>query len=399
MKIRRFAWPGRTQRQQTQAPITHAFVLDCRIESGAHLYYLLQPDGDVVHLAEPVENSIVVSAVYPQAGRMDDETADDHRFVLPRKMGASQAAGWLQRELGSLAQLRTVLSVANPQVVYACIAGKVESTRRIVPFVYALERLMAVDGLEAPCVTGVLFGENSLLILVAFSGNGRVFVQTSVAPDNLAEIISSFAASNGVSIDLASLPIYTGEELQAVLPTIPMYPLHPEVLGVSLPTVLARANGAGVAFLMVAMLVWGYLHMANRELDRNLKKVMLQQQQVEQDRNGRLRNNMAGLGRVMAVDFDALVSHAADFWVAGARLESMAAHGVENHVVIVPLHLADWDASPVQLVNVRHVQQIPAGCRQIADVLSSNFHEWRISYQCGSTAATLAEMEQGDAID
>ena len=98
-------------RPQTES---NRFVLDCRIESGAHLFYEMDAGGEVRHIAEPVPGCVLLSAIYPAPGRSDDDSAEDYRFHLPKRMSASQAANWLQRELGLFARLRVLVNPDHP---------------------------------------------------------------------------------------------------------------------------------------------------------------------------------------------------------------------------------------------------------------------------------------------
>ncbi len=377
------------------------YVLDCRIESGAHLFYEMDAEGEVRHIAEPVSGYAMVSAIYPAPGRADDESAEDYRFHLPRRMSAGQAANWLQRELGLFVRMRVLVNPDHPEVIYATLAGKVESRGKIHPLAHAVEKLMQLDELVAPCVTGVLFGEASLLVLLAFPGNGRVFVQTSVAPDNLAEIITSFASINGIGIDLETMPLYTGKELFAVLSGMAAYPVDPEWFGIPLPRLLGWTM-AGLALCLVAGISGHFLMQYHvDQLKSEITSLSRQKDRLNQQIVSRLDNNPTGLARLLAVDFVTLVRHARMLWVPGSHVDSRSAGGVEQHLVELPVRrtvgrVAMEEASMTLLLDRADPGN---GCRLTGEKLTGDVMEFRAGYACGFSDPVRKSLESDDETD
>ena len=365
------------------------YTLDCRIESGAHLYYEILPDGGVMHISEPAAGTTLVSAVYAPSGRADDDTADDYRYQLPKKMGASQASGHVQRELGLFRKLRSVVQGGAGMAVWACSEEKILARERVMPFAWALERLMSADSLLPPCVTGVLFGESDLLILLAFPGNGRVFVQTSVSPDNLVEIISSFASINSISVEIGSVPVYTGAEFLVALAGTPLYPLETDLAGIPVPW-LARGALAVSAFLLAASLGGGlYFSQRTEVLVRQSQRLSAERQQIEAAVIDRLQSNPQALGRLLAADWPSLLDHAAKIWVDGARVESSATSERETHVLVLPLHESGWMTGSSQLAAALHPPALPAGCHADGYSVTASGGELRARYECDRNPALV----------
>lgn len=366
------------------------YVLDCRIESGAHLFYAIQPDGGVVHVAEPGDKAWLVSAVYAPPGRADDDTADDYRFNLPKKMPSSQAASYIQRELGLFHKLRCVVS---EQVAWAALEDKVTEKVRVLPFSWVLERLMNEDNLIPPCVTGVLFGDSDLLVLMAYPGNGRAFVQTSVSPDNLAEILTSFAAISSISIDIETVPIYTGTEFLLALPQAPVYPIDADILGVPVSSVANGTLALAMAVMLVVAGVYGYLLHEMHGVRLATARLLAQTQRIDDDVLHRLISNPAALGKVMAVDYPRLLSHAESFLVEGGAVQSEANGNKETHTLVLPLAGAHQVVSNAALQQVFHRTSLPTGCGYTGYAISSNGSELRADYACGDASDALMTAE------
>ncbi len=376
--------------QRSKDTVLRNYVLDCRIESGAHLFYAIQPDGSVVHVAEPGDKAWLVSAVYAPPGRADDDTADDYRFGLPRKMPASQAASYIQRELGLFHKLRCVV---GEQVAWAALEDKVTEKTNVLPFSWALERLMGEDNLIPPCVTGVLFGEADLLVLMAYPGNGRAFVQTSVSPDNLAEILTSFAAISSISIDIETVPIYTGAEFLRVLPQTPAYPIDADILGVPISYVMNGVMVVTLVFLLLVVGAYGYLFHKIQLVKQTIAQLTAQTQRVDGEVLHRLMSNPAALGKVMAVDYPRLLTHAEAFWVEGGRVESHADGNLEDHTLVLPLAEIHRVVSKTALQTVFNRQDLPVGCRYMGYAISSTGSELRADYVCGDSSDALISAE------
>ena len=387
-------WPVREVRASR-------YVLDCRIESGAHLFYEMDAEGEVRHIAEPVPDCAMVSAIYPVPGRADDESAEDYRFHLPRRMSAGQAANWFQRELGLFVRMRVLVNPEHPEVIYATLAGKVDIRGKIHPLAHAVEKLMQLDDLVAPCVTGVLFGESSLLILLAFPGNGRVFVQTSVAPDNLAEIITSFASINGISIDLETMPLYTGKELFGVLSGTPAYPVDPEWVGIPLPRLVGWSM-AGLALCLLAGISGHFLMQYHvGQLKSEIARLSRQKDELNQQIVSRLANNPTGLARLLSVDFVTLVRHARMLWVPGSHVESRADGGIERHLVELPVRRTAGEVAdaPAGIVALLDLLEPGNGCRSTGEKLTGDVMEFRAGYVCGSADPVRQSLEPNDEAD
>lgn len=373
-----------------------AYVLDCRIETGAHLFYEIQPDGSVQHIAEPVPGVRLVSAVYAAPGRADDDTADDYRFNLPKKMTASQASSYIQREMGLFQKLRSVVESGSGLTAWAVVEDKVIQKGRVLPFAWVLEQLMASDNLIAPCVTGVLFGEANLLILMAFPGNGRAFVQTSVSPDNLAEIITSFAAINSINVDIETVPIYTGKEFIAVLGRTPPYPIDTDVMGVPMPVVARSVFSVSVLMLVSALATYAYLAMQTQRFNNTIATINQHSQQVTQASLTRFQSNPDGLARAMSVDYLTLLQDANALWVTGSRVESHADAATETYLLVLPLHSKINNVTQMQLHNMLHPAHVPRFCQLIDYSLTSSTSELHARYHCEHGGDVLADMEQQD---
>ena len=393
-RIKKMSASGRKRVSGARRPEDTAlrnYVLDCRIESGAHLFYAIQPDGSVVHVAEPGDKAWLISAVYAPPGRADDDTADDYRFSLPRKkMPASQAASYIQRELGLFHKLRCVV---GEQVAWAALEDKVTEKANVLPFSWTLERLMGEDNLIPPCVTGVLFGEADLLVLMAYPGNGRAFVQTSVSPDNLAEILTSFAAISSISIDIETVPIYTGAEFLRVLPQTPVYPIDADILGVPVSHVMNGVMVVTLVFLLLVVGTYGYLFHKIQVAKQTIAQLMAQKQRVDGEVLHRLMSNPAALGKVMAVDYPRLLTHAEAFWVDGGRVESHADGNQEDHTLVLPLAGIHRVVSNAALQTVFNRHDLPVGCRYMGYAISSTGSELRADYACGDSSDALISAE------
>ncbi len=386
------------------------YVLDCRIESGAHLYYEIQQDGRVQHVEEPMGGVMLVSAVYAPPGRADDDTADDYRFSLPKKMASAQASRYIQRELGLFHKLRSIVSSSGGHMAWAVVEEKVLSKGHIQPFALPLERLMAQDGLIPPCVTGVLFGESELLVLMAFPGNGRTYVQTSVSPDNLTEIISSFSALNSISVQVESVPIYTGSEFLLALKQAPAYPRDTEFLGLPVSWLARVSLTLSVCALLGSCASYFYIAQQLHAVRGRLVAWNRQTQDFNAATVSRLESNPESMGTAMSVDYAQLFAHAAQFWVPGGRVESEADAGRETHTLILPLqdkqhpiNQSDMDRALASMLpdvpsasELPHANGLPDACHAVGYTLSSTASELRMQYVCDRGTDALAMMETHD---
>ncbi len=385
----------RKHRESAPAPSSAAgegYVLDCRIESGVHLYYRIHRDGTVEHISEPLKGMALVSAAYAPAGRPDDDTADDYRYNLPKKMTASQASSHVQRELGLFHTLRTIVVQAAVPVAYSVVEEKVPPKDRILPFSLPLEQLMSGDNLIPPCVTGVLFGESDLLILMAYPGNGRVFVQTSVSPDNLAEIIISFAAANSINIPVEAVPLYTGAEFLVALARTPAYPFDTDVMGLPLTRVIRGGLAVSVIALLVSSGIYWHLYNQVRKSQAAAQSLIRDKQPVLTAMLGRLRANPAALGAALSVKYPLLVQHATRLWVQGATVRSSATAAGETHVVTLPLREKNHPVSDAQVSQMIQKTGLPAGCVPAGLTISSSANEIRSSYDCAYAANPVAAL-------
>ena len=380
----KFAAPSPAARPSAMSADSSAggYVLDCRIESGAHLYYQIHRDGSVSHIAEPVTGSTLVSAVYAPPGRADDDTADDYRINLPKKMNASQASSYIQRELGLFHKLRTIVTHTAGTVAYSVVKEKVPPKDKILPFSLPLEYLMGGDNLIPPCVTGVLFGVSDLLILMAFPGNGRVFVQTSVSPDNLAEIITSFAAANSIHVNIEAVPLYTGAEFLTELARTPAYPCDTDILGLPLTTVINSILAVVLLLLIVSSINYLNLYRQSRKVQSLTQTLLRDKQRILTDILDRIRSNPTALGAALTVPYPALVEHASKLWVAGATVESQASADSESHRVILPLHEKNQVTGGEQILQTIQKSDLPPGCIFVGFTVPSTTNAITSRYDC-----------------
>lgn len=358
------------------------YVLDCRIESGVHLYYELRRDGGVTHIAEPVKGRMLVSAAYAPPGRPDDDSADDYRFNLPKKMTASQASGYIQRELGLFHKLRSVVVNSVGVVAYSVIEAKVHPQDKTLPFSLPLEYLMAGDHLISPCVTGVLFGTSDLLILMAYPGNGRVFVQTSVSPDNLAEIITSFAAANSIKVDIEAVPLYTGVEFLAALARTPAYPFDTDVMGLPLTSVVNGILVLAIITLFASAAIYLQRYRQTQNSRATTQSLLLQTQPMLADMLNRIGTNPAAFGAALAVHYPLLVAHASQLWVSGATVESEATASEETHIVSLPLRVKNGLVSAEQIMQMMRKKELPKGCIFTGFTISGSAGLIKSTYDC-----------------
>lgn len=397
MRLPRFL--RRRQRASTAPLPLHrapsGYVLDCRIESGVHLYYEIHCDGKINHITEPIKGRPLISAAYAPPGKPDDDTADDYRVNLPKKMTASQASGYIQREFGLFHKLRSIVIQSPGNVAYSVIEGKVPPKDKILPFSLPLERLMAGDKLIPPCVTGVLFGESDLLILMAYPGNGRVFVQTSVSPDNLAEIITSFAAANSINVDIEAVPLYTGAEFIAALAEIPAYPYDTDIMGLPVSSVAQGILALSVAALLATAGDDFYLHRQTLSVQLITQQLLRQKQVIMADMLDRIRSNPAALRSALSVNYPVVIQHATQLWVKGATVESHATRHLEKHIVILPLHEKNRPVPDAEISEMLHKPAIPVGCNVAGFTLTGAMNAIKLTYDCLS-ASTPLDVFGGD---
>ncbi len=377
--------------------ISNRYVLDCRIESGVHLYYEIHLDGKVEHIAEPIKGVPLVSAAYAPPGKPDDDTADDYRFNLPKKMTASQASRHVQRELGLFHKLRSVVVHSSGYVAYSVIEEKVPSKDRILPFSLPLESLMAGDKLIPPCVTGVLFGASDLLILMAYPGNGRTFVQTSVSPDNLAEIITSFAAANSINVDIEAVPLYTGTEFIAALASIPAYPYDADVMGLPLSTVIKGTVAASAMALLASSAMYLYLYRQTQAIHLTTQSLIRESQSAQAEMLARIRSNPSALTSALSVNYSSLIRHAAELWEKGATVESNGVRDREHHTVILPLREKNAAVSAAQISQLIQKSNIPKPCSFTGFTIAAAMNSIKATYDCTSANSPLQVFGDDDA--
>lgn len=392
----------RRQRAVTAAlPVNSAangYVLDCRIESGVHLYYEIHRDGKVDHIAEPIKGLPLVSAVYAPSGKPDDDTADDYRFNLPKKMTASQASSHVQRELGLFHKLRSIVVQSPGNVAYSVIEEKVPPKDRILPFSLPLEYLMTGDKLIPPCVTGVLFGASDLLILMAYPGNGRVFVQTSVSPDNLAEIITSFAAANSINVDIEAIPLYTGTEFIDALASIPAYPYDADVMGLPLSSVIKGVVATSALALLVSSGMYLYLYRQAQATHLTTQLLLRDSQAVLADTLARIRSNPSALTSALSVNYPLLIQHATELWEKGATVESNAIRDREQHTVVLPLREKNTAVSTAQISQLIQKRNIPKTCNFTGFTIAGTMNAIKATYDCAPLKSPLQGFGDDDEI-
>ncbi|MHB1655635.1 MAG: hypothetical protein ACYCSZ_04620 [Burkholderiales bacterium] len=388
--------PGffRQRQRAATAPLpsnmaSNGYVLDCRIESGVHLYYEIHLDGKVEHIAEPVKGMPLVSAAYAPPGKADDDTADDYRLNLPKKMTASQASRYVQRELGLFHRLRSIVVHSSGSVAYSVIEEKVPPKDRVLPFSLPLEYLMAGDKLIPPCVTGVLFGASDLLILMAYPGNGRTFVQTSVSPDNLAEIITSFAAANSINVDIEAVPLYTGTEFIAALASIPAYPYDADVMGLPLSSVIKGVVAASATALLAASGMYLYLYRETQATHSTTQSLIRESRSVQAEMLARIRSNPSALTSALSVNYASLLRHAAELWEKGATVESNAIRDRERHTVTLALREKNTAVSAAQITRLIQKGDVPKACHFTGFTIAASMNAIKATYDCVSANSPL----------
>ncbi len=374
------------------------YVLDCRIESGVHLYYEIFRDGKVEHIAEPIKGLPLVSAIYAPPGKPDDDTADDYRFNLPKKMSATQASSHVQRELGLFHKLRSIVVNSSGSVAYSVVEEKVPPKDKILPFSLPLEYLMAGDKLIPPCVTGVLFGESDLLILMAYPGNGRVFVQTSVSPDNLAEIITSFAAANSINVNIEAVPLYTGIEFINALTNIPAYPYDTDVMGLPLSLAVKGVLALSAMTLLAASGMYFYLYRQTQATYLTTHLMIRDSQSIQANMLARIRSNPAALTSALAVNYPLFIQHATELWEKGATVESSAIRDREHHMVVLPLREKNSVVSNAQIVQMVQKKYLPETCKFTGFTIARAMNAIKAVYDCVPVSSPLQVFGDDDEI-
>lgn len=359
------------------------YVIEVRIESGARLYYRFGA-GPVERVTEPPAGVPLVSAVYAPPGRADDDTADDYRIALPKKMSAGQAAGFVQREMSLFSKVRAIV---DGHVAYATPATKMTAaSSAVIPLSIPVERLMKKSGTTPPAVSGVMFGDSDLLVLMAYPGNGRVQVQTSISPDNVHEIISSFATSAGIP-DGESVEIYTEEELLSAIGESQSYPADGEIAGMPVSTVATWALIGGIVGVVGGAAVYGYsVHKMRTD-----EAVVQQYKQAEAASLaqivGRLVSNPSGLGERLSADFTSGIGHAKYIWIDGGRIESDIKHGADSHTLYLPVFKSSGE-SPLpedRILEAVTRPSLPQGCTNSGTTISGGMNEIQAKYDCVNT--------------
>jgi hypothetical protein len=371
------------------------YVLDVRIENDAHIFYAIGLDGDVTVVPEPDGDEVIVSCVYPLLGRQEDDAADDVRCSLPKKMTSSEASNYVQREMGLLHKVRT--TVSRHDNVFVAHSTTLEKTKRfstVLPFARAVEFLLAQHGTHAPCVAGVLFGESSLLLLLAYPGNGKVLTQTAISPDNLPEIIGSFVSSVNIGVGLEDAVIFDGKELISALSKIDAYPAHSDIYGVPFPVVAKNALVIACASAVVIDGGYVYEYQQNKQLIQSQNAITVQQAAVTTDIAERLKSNVPVFLKKANIDSKLFFSHASDFYVNGAKVSSSAVTTGEIHRVILPLREKDLIANAKDIENVLHKSTLPAGCSLTKTTLSSALTALETDYQCVTPTTFVATFSQ-----
>lgn len=376
---------------QKQKATSTEYVIEVRIENGSRLYFKFGPEASVTRHPEPLPGFPLVSAVYPPHGKQDDDTADDHRLNLTKKMSARAAASFVQREV---ALFYKVQAIVIGTTVHATPAAKIKNaTDPIIPLSIAVEHLMERSGVTAPAVTGVMFGDNDLLVLMAYPGNGRVHAQTSVAPENIEEVVSSFASTVGIPNE-SGFPIFTQDELIDALGESESYPSGGLIGGVPIGTAANALLGISVVAAAGSGAWYAYAEQRVNAAESAAITYKKTESESVQKVAKRIAANRAGFGKLLSADYSRGIAHAQAFWIKGGRVESDIAHGTDTHTIFLPVFK---NAGEIPLPESRIVEAInkgalPKGCTHNGTTLAGDMNEIQAKYTCVGVGSPLDDF-------
>ncbi len=285
----------------------------------------------------------------------------------------------------------------NSTCIYATPRARFEGASdslKVIPGVAALRALLAktsaIESMEAPFVTGILFGgpdeSTQVMILYLCTDEGELtkFDYVPITGGDPSAAIKLFVQSNRLSSsgewDENRVAIFTGTEIEDVVGKLGSYPLQQKFLGVGLD-LLAKGGVAvmGVSLVGVALYT-GWLTYENEAI----KSQIAQNQRALKEEQASLKERLSGprFGALIerkAVNVPDVLSQANAVWKEGSTVRVVAKQGSTELTVVYPIK--DKVISQEEIAGViRH--GAPEGCERRAIESNQQMNELTVKYDC-----------------
>lgn len=369
-----------------------SYVIEVAIEGGTHLYYRFGAGAEFERLMDVQPGLPLVSGLYPFASRREEESAaEDLRFSLTKKMSARAAASHAQRELSVLHKLQAIV-VGGAAYVTPARRIKIASDP-VIPLAAAIEYLMRSSGKPFPTIAGVMLGQDELLLLLAFTSTGRVFMQTTVSPENGNELATSLASIMQIPMDDGT-PVFTQDELLTALAHCPAFPTGGVLAG--LPVNTAAMSLFALSALAVAGATGTYVYAGKRisaaqdALVVHKKRATDASVQIVE----RIASNRAGFGRLLTADVERGIANAQGLWIPGATIESEIAHNSDTHTVTLPIFKNSGAVPPpeARVLEMVTKSSLPKGCTHNTTTLVGELNEIQAKFSCVGVGSGLDDF-------
>lgn len=285
----------------------------------------------------------------------------------------------------------------NSTCIYATPRARFEGesdSLKIIPGVAALRALLAktsaIETMQTPFVTGVLFGgpDESTQVMVLYlctdEGDLTKFDYVPITGGDPSAAIKLFVQTNRLSSsgewDENRVAIFTGAEIEEVVGKLGSYPSRDRYLGMSVD-LLTKGGAVVVGVSLVSILLYsGWLTYESNAIKtknaQNVKALKDEQASLKQRLSG---PRFGALIERKTVNVEAVLAQANAVWKEGALVRVVAKQGLTELTVLHPIKDKVINQEEIASV-IRHGP--PEGCERVAIESNPQMNELTVKYEC-----------------
>ena len=372
-----------------------AILLNVTIETGSRIQYVLMPSGQIDRLDENTEKPPVAMTI--------SVSKEEFRLGSAKKSGHREVISLLKAELYRLEKMAIVNRSGRSafRAVYATPLSVAQGVNGVgVPVAAVLDRLLiAHQNTKPPFVTGVMFGDDSLLVLAAYLPNGATAYQIIIAPEPeaLDRMIEGFATAALPSDADVEPFIFTGDEFYAaaMLSAGDSYPID----GHGISGFLASSQGRYAAFGLSAAMAagtWGFAYYSNH--------AVLAAQQQESAANAAEQQSYAQIStkivanpdvfvKILSANFSDGFAMSESLWQQGGKISADIKQAAATYTLTTPLYEPNGKER-IPGAGSRATDAMsklpPKGCSINSIEVPGNVNEIKIKYSCMGRNSPIA---------
>lgn len=351
-----------------------------QIETGAKIWYLLS------HRSGAIEE-ITDEAYVPDAPYLS-LTTDDLRFETTVKLNRSNAKSLIERNFDTLGTAALVINNSAKGVVYGTTATRMagETAEALPsPMIMLADDYLRRLNKTSPVMLGIVFKENTLAILLAYTSTGKVQFQVALSSDNLQATAYAFSAHCGLTDDVEII-YATKEDVFNGVRTVPPYPLGGGLAALNLNKILPAISRLSVAGA-IGLGCWGYyLNVQLTEVDSQIISEKAKDSESQSKNAELFKNNPTAIAQMLSADWKKGFDDVGSLYVDGSVAESFIDTQSVTHTIITAFKTGNRkglvDLVSDNLITETLNKATPDGCRRVSVEFSGGLNEVKSKYSC-----------------